>query len=155
MHCIRHDCCAFVQVMYMYMYIGVYIRMCSCFQLEKEGSLSAEELARLAAVSITLASERYNVYTMNNVLCMCSTMCMHHNFSGTDSDIPSPHSLPPSLPFLLFLPLSLPLPSPPSTFPPSLLYCRLLITEKAGKACRDDSVEGLRFYPNRFLTEVS
>jgi ESCRT-II complex subunit VPS36 len=57
--------------------------------LEKEGSLSAEELARLAAVSITLASER------------------------------------------------------------------LLITEKAGKACRDDSVEGLRFYPNRFLTEVS
>ena len=27
-------------------------------QLEKEGSLSAEELARLAAVSITLATER-------------------------------------------------------------------------------------------------
>ncbi|XP_015776109.1 PREDICTED: vacuolar protein-sorting-associated protein 36-like [Acropora digitifera] len=28
---------------------------------------------------------------------------------------------------------------------------RLLVTEQAGKACRDDSVEGLRFYPNRFL----
>lgn len=30
---------------------------------------------------------------------------------------------------------------------------RLLLTEAAGKACRDDSVEGLRFYPNRFLEE--
>ena len=30
--------------------------------------------------------------------------------------------------------------------------CRLLVTEQAGKACRDDSVEGLRFYPN-FLVE--
>lgn len=29
-----------------------------CFQLEREGSLSAEGLARLAAVSITLATER-------------------------------------------------------------------------------------------------
>ena len=38
---------------------------------------------------------------------------------------------------------------------PSTLLSRLLITEKAGKACRDDSVEGLHFYPNRFLTEVS
>lgn len=28
---------------------------------------------------------------------------------------------------------------------------RLLVTEQAGKACRDDSVEGLRFYPNLFL----
>ena len=25
------------------------------------------------------------------------------------------------------------------------------MTEKAGKACRDDSVEGLKFYPNLFL----
>ena len=37
----------------------------------------------------------------------------------------------------------------------SNVHFRLLITEKAGKACRDDSVEGLRFYPNRFLTEIS
>lgn len=29
---------------------------------------------------------------------------------------------------------------------------RLLLAEKAGKLCRDDSVEGLRFYPNKFLT---
>ncbi|XP_024944751.1 vacuolar protein-sorting-associated protein 36 isoform X2 [Cephus cinctus] len=29
---------------------------------------------------------------------------------------------------------------------------RLLATEKAGKACRDDSIEALRFYPNLFLT---
>ncbi|XP_064636795.1 vacuolar protein-sorting-associated protein 36-like [Lineus longissimus] len=29
---------------------------------------------------------------------------------------------------------------------------RLLCTEKAGKICRDESVEGLRFYPNRFLS---
>ncbi|XP_028397949.1 vacuolar protein-sorting-associated protein 36-like [Dendronephthya gigantea] len=28
---------------------------------------------------------------------------------------------------------------------------RLLVTEKVGKACRDDSVEGLKFYPNFFL----
>jgi len=28
---------------------------------------------------------------------------------------------------------------------------RLLLAEKAGKLCRDDSVEGLRFYPNKFL----
>ncbi|KAK3699936.1 hypothetical protein QZH41_016599 [Actinostola sp. cb2023] len=27
---------------------------------------------------------------------------------------------------------------------------RLLVTEQAGKACRDDSAEGLRFYPNLF-----
>ena len=31
---------------------------------------------------------------------------------------------------------------------------RLLSAEQAGKACRDDTVEGLRFYPNRFLTEA-
>ncbi|CAL1265505.1 unnamed protein product [Larinioides sclopetarius] len=30
---------------------------------------------------------------------------------------------------------------------------RLLFLEKEGIACRDDSIEGLRFYPNRFLTE--
>jgi ESCRT-II complex subunit VPS36 len=30
---------------------------------------------------------------------------------------------------------------------------RLAITEKAGRICKDDSVEGLRFYPNRFLDE--
>lgn len=28
---------------------------------------------------------------------------------------------------------------------------RLLVTENAGAVCRDDSVEGLRFYPNKFL----
>ncbi|XP_054272906.1 vacuolar protein-sorting-associated protein 36-like [Macrosteles quadrilineatus] len=31
---------------------------------------------------------------------------------------------------------------------------RLLATEKAGKACRDDTIEGLRFYPNLFLEKV-
>merc|ERR1719431_339818 len=30
---------------------------------------------------------------------------------------------------------------------------RLLAAESEGLLCRDDSVEGLRFYPNRFLTE--
>ncbi|XP_063922885.1 vacuolar protein-sorting-associated protein 36 [Zophobas morio] len=30
---------------------------------------------------------------------------------------------------------------------------RLLTAEKCGKSCRDDSIEGLRFYPNRFLAE--
>ncbi len=30
---------------------------------------------------------------------------------------------------------------------------RLLAAEGAGKACRDESVEGLRFYTNRFLEE--
>ncbi|XP_074651856.1 vacuolar protein-sorting-associated protein 36-like [Tubulanus polymorphus] len=29
---------------------------------------------------------------------------------------------------------------------------RLLVTERCGKLCRDESVEGLRFYPNLFLT---
>lgn len=29
---------------------------------------------------------------------------------------------------------------------------RLLVTETCGKCCRDESIEGLRFYPNLFLT---
>ena len=88
-----------------------------CFQLEKEGSLSAEELARSASVSITLATERYIYKSMFSVcVCVCVCVCVYHWISSLS---------------------------------------RLLITEKAGKACRDDSVEGLRFYPNRFLTEVS
>lgn len=28
---------------------------------------------------------------------------------------------------------------------------RLMTTEKHGQACRDETIEGLRFYPNRFL----
>ncbi|XP_063987493.1 vacuolar protein-sorting-associated protein 36 isoform X1 [Diachasmimorpha longicaudata] len=32
---------------------------------------------------------------------------------------------------------------------------RLLVTEKHGRACRDDTIEALRFYPNLFLEEVS
>lgn len=28
---------------------------------------------------------------------------------------------------------------------------RLLTAERAGSICRDDSIEGLRFYPNLFL----
>lgn len=31
---------------------------------------------------------------------------------------------------------------------------RLLSAEKAGMACRDDSIMGLVFYPNRFLTNT-
>ncbi|XP_001601562.1 vacuolar protein-sorting-associated protein 36 [Nasonia vitripennis] len=35
-----------------------------------------------------------------------------------------------------------------------VLACeRLLMTEKYGKACRDDSIEALRFYPNLFLEQ--
>ena len=49
--CISTFCMTGHYVLYMYMYIV-------CSQLEREGSLSAEELARLAAVSITLATER-------------------------------------------------------------------------------------------------
>uniref|UniRef100_A0A8C4QVF7 Vacuolar protein-sorting-associated protein 36 n=1 Tax=Eptatretus burgeri TaxID=7764 RepID=A0A8C4QVF7_EPTBU len=30
---------------------------------------------------------------------------------------------------------------------------RLLLAEKAGRLCRDDSVEGLRFFPNRFVEQ--
>lgn len=30
---------------------------------------------------------------------------------------------------------------------------RLLLAEKMGHLCRDDSVEGLRFYPNLFMTQ--
>ena len=33
----------------------------------------------------------------------------------------------------------------------TMCVCRLLVTEGAGAICRDDSVEGLRFYPNKFL----
>lgn len=29
----------------------------------------------------------------------------------------------------------------------------LIMSEKRGKACRDESIEGLRFYPNYFLEE--
>jgi len=32
-----------------------------------------------------------------------------------------------------------------------LTHERFLIAERAGKVCRDESVEGLRFYPNLFL----
>ena len=31
---------------------------------------------------------------------------------------------------------------------------RLLLTESVGGVCRDDSDEGLRFFPNLFLTKV-
>lgn len=30
---------------------------------------------------------------------------------------------------------------------------RLLLTEQAGKICRDESIQGLRFYPNKFLLQ--
>lgn len=33
-----------------------------------------------------------------------------------------------------------------------LAHERFLIAERAGKVCRDESVEGLRFYPNLFFT---
>jgi ESCRT-II complex subunit VPS36 len=55
------------------------------FQLEEQGSLTAEELAQTLGISVLLARER------------------------------------------------------------------LMTTEKHGQACRDESIEGLRFYPNRFL----
>lgn len=32
---------------------------------------------------------------------------------------------------------------------------RLLTAERAGKICRDESIEGLRFFPNRFLENAS
>ena len=28
---------------------------------------------------------------------------------------------------------------------------RLLLTEQAGRVCRDESIQGLRFFPNKFL----
>lgn len=31
---------------------------------------------------------------------------------------------------------------------------RLKITENLGKCCRDDSIEGLKFYPNLLLKEA-
>lgn len=31
------------------------------------------------------------------------------------------------------------------------LFFRLLAAEESGLICRDDSIEGLIFYPNRFL----
>lgn len=30
---------------------------------------------------------------------------------------------------------------------------RLIVTEKNGRACRDDAIEALRFYPNLFLDQ--
>lgn len=33
----------------------------------------------------------------------------------------------------------------------SLALERLLTTERAGKVCRDESIEGLQFFPNRLL----
>lgn len=32
---------------------------------------------------------------------------------------------------------------------------RLQTAERAGKICRDESIEGLRFYPNLFLQNAS
>ena len=34
------------------------------------------------------------------------------------------------------------------------LPTRLLLAEQRGKLCRDDTVEGLRFYSNKFMTEA-
>lgn len=34
-----------------------------------------------------------------------------------------------------------------------ILYIRLLLAEQKGALCRDDTVEGLRFYVNRFMRE--
>lgn len=34
-----------------------------------------------------------------------------------------------------------------------LAHERFLIAERAGKVCRDESIEGLRFYPNLFLEQ--
>lgn len=34
-----------------------------------------------------------------------------------------------------------------------LAHERFLIAERAGKVCRDESVEGLRFFPNMFLIQ--
>lgn len=31
---------------------------------------------------------------------------------------------------------------------------RLLTAERAGSVCRDESIEGLRFYPNLFLQKM-
>lgn len=31
---------------------------------------------------------------------------------------------------------------------------RLLTAERTGKVCRDESIEGLKFFPNRFLENV-
>lgn len=35
-----------------------------------------------------------------------------------------------------------------------LAHERFLIAERAGKVCRDESVEGLRFFPNLFLSKL-
>lgn len=32
---------------------------------------------------------------------------------------------------------------------------RLQTAERAGKICRDESIEGLRFYPNLFLQNIT
>lgn len=32
---------------------------------------------------------------------------------------------------------------------------RLQTAERAGKICRDESIEGLRFFPNRFLQNAT
>lgn len=32
---------------------------------------------------------------------------------------------------------------------------RLLTAERAGKVCRDESIEGLRFYPNLFMQNAN
>ena len=33
----------------------------------------------------------------------------------------------------------------------SMTLVRLLLTEQAGRICRDESIQGLRFFPNKFL----
>ena len=39
-----------------------------------------------------------------------------------------------------------------NSFIVTALFDRLLMAERAGKLCRDESMEGLRFYSNLFLT---
>ena len=95
----------------------------SC-QVEEAGSLTSEELSQLLNMAITLARERYCALFMVKVKLYNERIncSLCEKISQKDLFLIAVH-----------------------------LFFRLLLTEQAGKLCRDDSLEGLRFYPNRFL----
>ena len=121
-------------------------------QTKEHESLSAQELSGLVGVSIMLASERYVNYmymtlyfggkVVKTVGVLQMSPLMEMNLMYQDHLIIVCH-------WAYTVYIYSYMYSVVSLHGDSM--CRLLVTEKAGTLCRDDSVEGLRFYPNKFL----
>ena len=88
----------------------------------------------MSKMSTTFRSVSYGPCSCTGVTCVASDL---PNILGTMNNVVT------FVPSVCF-PVSL----------PRLLPCRLLSSEREGKLCRDETVEGLRFYPNWLLTRA-